>query len=89
MTLHCVTIPGLEVSHFGSLHLSKAQPVLVSLQHSRHWLLRPLPLWPQSLPRFPAAANHHLVAVARRWQAVVGGGRITAQTELVQSGGRM
>lgn len=71
---HSVTIPGSKMCNFGSFHLSVAQTLLVSLQHSWHWLLRPLSLWSQSRSRFPATANHHLVAVAGGWQAVEGGG---------------
>lgn len=80
---HCVTIPGLEVSNFGSFHLSIPQACLVSLQHSWHWLLWPLSFWSQPCPWFPAATNHHLVAVAGGGEAVVGGGWRTPQTELM------
>lgn len=86
---HCVAIPSLEVSNFGSFQLSIPEAFLVSLQHSWHWLLRPLSLWPQPCPWSPTATNHHLVAVGGGGEAVVGGRWWTPQTELMQSGGEM
>ena len=88
-SFHCGRVPGLEVSHFGSFHVSISQAFLVSFQHRWHWLFGPLSHRPQPCPRFPAAANHHLVAVAGGGEAVVGCGGSTPQTEQMKSGGEM
>lgn len=86
---HCVTISGLEVSNFGSFHLSIPKALLVSLQHSWHWPFSTLTLWAQPRPWCPATTNHHLKAVAGGREAVVGCRCRTLQTELMQSGGEM
>lgn len=86
---HSFTVFGLEVSHFGSFHLSISQTLLVSLQHSRHWLFGPLSLWPQSCSWFPATTNHHLEAVAGGGEAVVRRRWRASQIELMQGGGEM
>ena len=73
----------------GFFHGSKAQALVVSLEHSRHRLLGPAPIRAQPRPRVPAVADHHLIAGAGGGEAVLGGGGLMVQAELVQGGGEM
>ena len=62
--LDCLGVLCGEVSDPGFFHWSKAQALVVSLQHSRHGLLGPAPIRAQPRPRVPAVPDHHLIAGA-------------------------